>query len=70
MRLSEWLVQTDMTQKQFAGLVGVQQAGVSKWISGRARPDWRALDRIVAVTDGAVTASDFHQPAPESAAAA
>jgi transcriptional regulator with XRE-family HTH domain len=58
MQLRAYLDQHQLTQVQFAALVGVNQSAVAKWLDG-TRPSWPTMERIVAATGGAVTPNDF-----------
>jgi transcriptional regulator with XRE-family HTH domain len=53
-----------MSQGAFAAAIGVHQATVSRYASGKKRPSLAMLVRIKAVTEGAVGVEDF----PETAA--
>ena len=59
MRLDTYLQKYDLTQEQFALLVGGTQSAVSQWISGQRCPRPKYLKIIVDVTKGRVTANDF-----------
>ncbi len=59
MRLDTYLQKHDLTQEQFAVLVGVTQNAVSQWISGQRCPRPQYLKNIANVTKGRVSANDF-----------
>lgn len=50
-----------MTQATFAKLLGTAPITVSRYLSGQRRPSWAVLEKIVAVTEGKVTPTDFLQ---------
>ena len=59
MDLSAYLQDRKLNQAAFASLVGVSEAAVCRWVSGKSRPSWEKLSQIERVTDGKVTARDF-----------
>lgn len=66
MRLSHWLERHDISHGAFARLVGnVTTEAVRLWVAGARMPETRHVLRIVAVTDGAVTAHDLHETRAE-----
>ena len=58
-RLKQYLVDADMTQERFAGLVGVKQSVVSRLASGAAHPSPELALRIEDATEGAVKLHDW-----------
>lgn len=60
MTLSEYLKQHQIDRQQFAETIGVDRVSVYRWETGKAFPI-RHLQKIIAATDGAVTANDFVQ---------
>jgi predicted transcriptional regulator len=62
MRLGEYLQLADMSQTRFAALIGVQQATVSRYISGTKLPSVTAVLKIRDLSKGAVALDDW---APE-----
>lgn len=72
MKLREWRQAQGLSMEQLGDLIGLTQSSVSRIENGKNRPEWGTLDRIVQVTDGAVTPNDFADlptPADEAAAA-
>lgn len=59
MKLGEYLETSGLTATEFASRIGVSHASVVRYRNGTRRPDWPTLEKIVAETDGAVTAEDF-----------
>ena len=58
--LIKYLEDTGLSQRAFAEQVGVRQACVSRWVTGKAYPDWEySLPRIVKATGGKVDANSF-----------
>jgi len=63
MDLKTFIRETGIRQSQLAAKIGVQESRLSRWVSGKARPEWAMIAAIEAATDGKVTAADF-VPAP------
>jgi transcriptional regulator with XRE-family HTH domain len=61
MRLSDYLTSHNIDRQQFADAIGVDRVSVYRWETGKAFPI-RHLSKIIAATDGKVTANDFVQP--------
>ena len=59
MHLSEYLIENNLTQQNFADMLNVSQPTVSKWLQGLTRPSWEVIKLITEETEGAVTANDF-----------
>jgi transcriptional regulator with XRE-family HTH domain len=59
MKLDEYLARERLTDAAFAALVNRSQSAISRLRRGETLPDWRTLEAIVSVTDGAVTPNDF-----------
>jgi transcriptional regulator with XRE-family HTH domain len=59
MQLSDYLTQRGLKQAEFASMIGVSEAAVSRWATGKGRPSWAAVAAIERSTDGAVAAKDF-----------
>lgn len=58
--LIKYLEESGLSQRAFAEQVGVRQACVSRWVTGKAYPDWEySLPRIVKATGGKVDANSF-----------
>lgn len=59
MKLANFLESKGISQAKFADLIGVEQAAISRYITGTRMPRKEHLARIRTVTGGAVTADDF-----------
>ena len=59
MKLETWLATKGMRATEFARLAGLTDSTVSRLLSGKRRPEWATIDKIVAATKGEVTANDF-----------
>ena len=73
MKLSDYISEKQTTASRFAGEVGVPVSTITRLLRGERRPGIDLVARITSVTDGAVTAEDFFQPAapaPETQGAA
>ena len=58
--LIKYLEESGLSQAAFAEQVGVRQSVVSRWVTGRAYPDWEySLPKIVKATAGKVDANSF-----------
>ena len=58
--LIKYLEDSGLSQRAFAEQVGVRQACVSRWVTGKAYPDWEySLPKIVKATGGKVDANSF-----------
>lgn len=64
-KLAGWLAERQMTQEQFAELVGSTQGSVARWISGLRTPRPAQVRKIKEITGGQVTANDFMTDAAE-----
>lgn len=63
--LRRWRSKQGLSLREFAEQIAVTKGTVSRYESGRRRPEWAVLDRIVKATRGAVTADDFMSEAAE-----
>lgn len=75
MKLADYLNEQNLRQEEFAARLGVEQATVSRYLSGKRMPTRRILEVIVEITSGRVTPNDFmggapSQKAPSEASAA
>lgn len=59
MKLTDWLELKDKSPYWLAPKLGVEPATVYRWIDGTRFPRREAIEKIVALTNGAVTANDF-----------
>jgi predicted transcriptional regulator len=59
MRLGEYLQLADISQTRFAALLGVQQATVSRYISGTKIPSATVVLKIRDLSKGAVALDDW-----------
>jgi transcriptional regulator with XRE-family HTH domain len=62
-QLKDYLLLTGSTERAFAEAIGVSQQAVSRYVSGARIPRPNVVQRIQAVTKGAVCVSDFFSPA-------
>ena len=59
MRLSDFLLRKGLSQVEFAALIGVDQATVSRYVTGDRLPSLPVSLRIREVTKGWVKPDDF-----------
>ena len=59
MKLDEYLSSKKITDAAFGELIGRQQSSVNRLRRGETKPDWKTIERIVEITNGAVTPNDF-----------
>ena len=59
MQLSVYLSEQDLTASAFAKKIKRHKATISRILRGETRPDLATMDRILSVTEGAVTPNDF-----------
>ncbi len=60
MKLSEWREQKGMARSELADMIGLSSMQVYRLERGLSRPSPKVMERIVRVTDGAVTPNDFY----------
>jgi transcriptional regulator with XRE-family HTH domain len=60
MKLKDFLKEEKITQEQFAKVIGVSQATVSRWCDGFQKPNQKMMTKILIATQGKVTANDFY----------
>jgi transcriptional regulator with XRE-family HTH domain len=58
MKLKDWRLHNSLTQQQAAEMLGFAQSAVARYEAGRV-PRPSQMQKIIAVTAGAVTANDF-----------
>lgn len=58
-KLAEWMAANRLTDAAMAALVECSRSMITKLRLGKAQPSLRLVERIFAVTNGAVTANDF-----------
>lgn len=63
MQLKDWLAENPVTQRQFAGRIGVSDSAMSRYLSGDRIPKPAIITRIFQATGGQVTANDWFAPA-------
>lgn len=65
--LSVWRKSQDpkLSQEELAEKLGVTRWMVNSIETGRRRPSWDLVDRIISLTAGVVTANDFAREAAE-----
>jgi transcriptional regulator with XRE-family HTH domain len=56
-----------LTAIQVSAVLGISQPTISRIETGKQRPDWKTMDKIIAFTDGVVTPNDFLSAAPADA---
>tara|TARA_A100001037_G_C15044609_1_gene587147 strand:+ start:50 stop:244 length:195 start_codon:yes stop_codon:yes gene_type:complete len=59
MKLIQYLVQNEISQKKLAELLQVSQPTIHKWLNDKAIPSGRRIVEIERLTDGKVSAKDF-----------
>lgn len=59
MKLAAYMKITRTTDAKLAEEVERDRSTVTRWRQGKTRPDWLAIEKLEAVTNGAVTAQDF-----------
>lgn len=57
--LADYLEKHPGTDAAFAAAIGVSRQSLHRYKTGERRPEWDVLERILRVTDGAVTPNDF-----------
>ena len=60
MKLSDYLQSNDISQADFARLIGETPQNVFRYKEGRI-PSRKSMRKIARVTEGAVTANDFYE---------
>lgn len=70
MNLSQYLAESKIKPSAFALELGVEASTVSRWLHGERTPSLELMQRITVATQGAVTASDFLDPASASSSRA
>ncbi|WAJ27572.1 helix-turn-helix domain-containing protein [Antarcticirhabdus aurantiaca] len=63
MKLSTYLAQHELSPAAFAVRVGVPASTISRILNGQRTPRLETIAKIAAVTDGAVSVSDFVETA-------
>lgn len=69
MKLAAYLAENKLTHAQFAALIGTTQVAISRYANGLRRPADEIEEKIIAVTNGQVTADDLRAARREKAAA-
>jgi predicted XRE-type DNA-binding protein len=59
MQLTQYLVENQISQKEFSQLLEVSQPTVHKWLNKKAIPSGRRIIQIYQLTEGEVSAEDF-----------
>lgn len=62
MKLADWLAETGTSQTEFAKLVDLSSASVSRLVHGTQKPDLQTLQAIRAATRDRVGLDDFEPP--------
>lgn len=60
MTLEDYLDDQDMTQREFAELLGVTHQAVNQWLRGRRFPRRELIVKIEKITGGKVKPSDWY----------
>jgi DNA-binding transcriptional regulator YdaS (Cro superfamily) len=68
MKLSAYLASAGLSESAFAAMLEVNPKAVRHWIRALRTPRPEQMQKIVAVTRGAVTPNDFLPSAPSVAA--
>lgn len=63
MQLTHWLSAQDLSNKQFAKRLGASPSAVGRWRRGMRTPSAPYMRKIVTLTKGQVTPSDFFMSA-------
>ena len=61
MTLNSYLAHAEISQVEFAAIVGVKQPTVHRWLNG-AQPSWKAAARIEDATGGKVAVGIWAKP--------
>ena len=67
--LSRYLTREEISQRAFAASVGVREATVSDWVTGKATPRPAMMARIALATGGDVSIGSWFSDLPEPAGA-
>ena len=59
MKLGTYLSTAKVTPAQIASKIGVSEKAVVHWVAGNRTPRPKQMVKIIAATNGAVTANDF-----------
>lgn len=62
MHLSDFMAERKLSDEEVAAAVGRNRVSVSRWRRRLVRPDWEAIDKIKAFTNGEVAADDWTGP--------
>jgi transcriptional regulator with XRE-family HTH domain len=69
MKLAEYRKAQGLTLSKMASSLGVSEGAMSRYETGKRSPSWQILERLKAITDGAVQPNDFFE-LPDSGKAA
>lgn len=61
MQLEQYLIENNIPQTEFAALLGVKQATISRYLAGERIPSKEKMPLINTLTGGMVTANDFYK---------
>lgn len=64
MKLAQFLYQHDLTDAEFAALIGASRSLISRYRAGNRIPGKTLMVRIYRVTQGAVCPNDFYDLPP------
>ena len=59
MKLQDFLNSQGLTRGEFADQVGTTAEAVRLWLTDQRMPKRKSMEKIVALTNGVVTANDF-----------
>lgn len=68
MKLELFLEKSDLSESQFAKMIGVHRNTIYKYTKGERRPEEEIMLLIAQVTGGLVTPNDFYDLPPLAAA--
>jgi hypothetical protein len=66
MVLNDYLTSKNIDAETFGKLIGVKYPSVCRYLRGKRTPKYSIMQKIIAVTDGAVTADDFYHKKPDA----
>lgn len=62
--LDQFLKDEELTQAEFASMIGVSQAAVSRYVTGESIPEPEIMSEIIKVSESRVMPNSFY-PMPE-----
>ena len=64
MTLHDWMLLADLTDKDFAQVMGVHRHTIERWRSGKVKPSWQHMEAIARQSRNKVTPNDFWDKEP------